>query len=169
MATSAIMNMKTQDGKDLQRSITHINPSATSQQIKELIEGINGLSTNTLTEARRVDTTSLTETKSDPELQVLNSMGGSPVTSLKVADISTSAENSTIIYAYFAGNGKISYTSDVEVFINMMYSQMSGTKKEYIIELYRYPDSTQITGTITVTTSETDTYYGGTYTITIAP
>lgn len=58
-ATSIVMNNVDQASNKSTRSITHVNPSATQTELKNFVEGLNGLTTNTLADARRVDTTDI--------------------------------------------------------------------------------------------------------------
>ena len=61
MATKTSVIMETTDSAQNKssRSITYIDPDATSTEIKDFVVGLNGLTNQTLTNARRVDTTDI--------------------------------------------------------------------------------------------------------------
>ena len=61
MATKTSVIMETTDSAQNKssRSITYIDPDATSTEIKDFVVGLNGLTNQTLTKARRVDTTDI--------------------------------------------------------------------------------------------------------------
>ena len=91
MATSLIMATTSQAGDTATRSITHIDPTATNAELKDFAESINGLTTNTLSDARRVDTTSLIkDTKLERNLQLSSS-------TISASTISTNIETPTKI------------------------------------------------------------------------
>ena len=88
MATSAIMGIKTALDKKMQRSITNINPNAADSDIVDFIEGLNGLSTNTLTEVRRVDTTELlNDTRADRNLRLIRADTSAELTTIAFTDL----------------------------------------------------------------------------------
>lgn len=104
MATSIALNQTTQDSKKIQRSITHIDPSATNADILAFAEGLNGLSTNTLAEVRRVDTTDLlNDTRADRNIQ-LQYNSGTSVTSIAYSTLATTPENADVINLIANGN-----------------------------------------------------------------
>lgn len=122
MATSLVMATTSQAGDTATRSITHIDPTVTNAKLKTFAEGMNGLTNNTLSDARRVDTTSLIkDTKLDRNLQLSQStiaasnismVLDSPTTiTLSGADISLADlrvrkpnENNTYIYVEWVSN-----------------------------------------------------------------
>ena len=55
MTTSVILASTDTTGKKLQKTLTNINPSATSTQLKTFAQGLNGLTTNTYIETNRID------------------------------------------------------------------------------------------------------------------
>lgn len=59
MATSAIMKTKSQSGVVSSRSITNIDPNANNADIKDFVESLNDLTTQTLTDLNRVDTANI--------------------------------------------------------------------------------------------------------------
>lgn len=57
--TSVVMQTTDQAQKKSSRSITYIDPNASNSDIKNFVEGMNDLTTQTLTAANRVDTTDI--------------------------------------------------------------------------------------------------------------
>ena len=68
MATKTSVIMETTDSSQNKssRSITYIDPNATSTEIKNFVVGLNGLTNQTLTNARRIDTADILNDNRQP-------------------------------------------------------------------------------------------------------
>lgn len=64
-STSATYTVATSGGDKISRSVTNISQSASDNQVKNLIEGLVGLTTNTLTKIEKVTTADITNGGND--------------------------------------------------------------------------------------------------------
>lgn len=169
MATSAIMGVKTTLDKKMQRSITNINPNAADGDIVNFVEGLNGLSTNTLTEVRRVDTTELlNDTRADRNLQFEDE---TTTKTIQGSTLSSNANEPTALE--ITGNG----LSNDNIIVNRLvaanaqgyvYSDWSAySDTNMSIFFLRDAQSEVPETTITITVPATDSYKEGKLTINI--
>lgn len=176
MATSIITGSKTVENKKLQRSITNISSQATDTQLLNFAEGLNSLSTNTLYEVRRVDTTDLLgDTRLDRNLQLVTSGTSTVVTTLSFANIGN-AGTVDIITLELKGDGEFNDT-ELEVIrkctgSKMLYLDWASTEDGLLITFARdsqdsSTSTTPVTGTITFSLPGNTAYKPASVTLTI--
>ena len=61
MAVSLLVKSVDQLGNNYQKTITHVNPESTNQQIDTFARAFNGLGTNTYVDTVKVETTSIND------------------------------------------------------------------------------------------------------------
>lgn len=61
MAVSLLVKSVDQLGNNYQKTITHVNPESTNQQIDTFARAFNNLGTNTYVDTVKVETTSINE------------------------------------------------------------------------------------------------------------
>lgn len=61
MAVSLLVKSVDQLGNNYQKTITHVNPASTNQQIDTFARAFNNLGTNTYVDTVKVETTSINE------------------------------------------------------------------------------------------------------------
>lgn len=110
MATSIIMGSKTVENEKLQRSITNVSPQATDTQLVNFAEGLNNLSTNTLYEINRVETTELMgDTRLDRNIHFTDTTTQQTVaTTISFSSIQTmdNPQKATAYYITFEGSSE---------------------------------------------------------------
>lgn len=160
MATSIIMNSKSQNDKKIQRSITYVSPTATDAEILAFTEGYNGLTTNTLTDVRRVDTTDLlNDTRLDRNMSLT-------ISTFSYAAIDSSLTGGTNTKLTFDGGGTPQFTKQIDGDGTLWLEWYDLNPGEWQILLTRDED-TSAYGTITVSLPGTDAYKPASVTITI--
>lgn len=130
MATSVNMTATAQNEKKIQRSITHINPTATDADLLAFVEGVNSLSTNTLEDARRIDTKSLmNDTKLPRNLRFIND-SDQPITEIPLASVGSDIENTYGIILKADG-----LTYETPVFVQPIMKNLTGQTRTLLVEM----------------------------------
>lgn len=167
-ATSIVMNSVDQASNKSTRSITHVNPSATQTELKNFVEGLNGLTTNTLADARRVDTTDIIN-----DAKLSRNLTVTPAT-ISYATIATSIDDSTDITISGAGldfdNLQVSYKPDTGTYGALAFGWHGESDTAGIIFAIKEANTgigTKATGVITLTFPANETYEEATATITV--
>jgi len=163
--TSVVMDTVDQAHKQSSRSITYIDPNASNSDIKNFVEGLNGLTHQTLAAARRVDSTDIiNDTRLTRNLTMSQS-------SIAWNDISTQPLITTIevtgtLTEITEVYTSMLFTTDGEGNIPYVGTAISEDATALTIALLREGNTKPI-DQITFIVPETATYAAATFTLTI--
>lgn len=174
MAINVLYNSTDTLQKKYQKSICDLSPVATDENIKTFVQGLNALSTNTITGMRKVEITDLlNDTRLDRNLRLTKSTGGTEetVTTISFANL----EDETNIGQkdlYIRGEGTftaadIIVTKNIAGAAYIFTDWYEGTGVKFSIHKYQDDESLVSTGTITISLPGTETYKPASFTLTI--
>lgn len=104
MAINVLYNSTDTLQKKYQKSICDLSPVATNENIKTFVQGLNALSTNTITSMRKVETTDLlNSSKTARNMRIINS-SGQTITSYAYANIQIKPTDAETIEIVADGN-----------------------------------------------------------------
>lgn len=152
MTTSVILAVTDTTGKKLQKTLTNINPRATSTQLKTFTQVFNGLTTNTYIETNRIDkiTCDTDVEKTTPTLTLENA----------------SATKAAVAAAEGAYENEITYNGDGTLTVLTSGAGIVATIENATLYVAFVGEGT--TGTVTVYASEGATYAAANVTFTIS-
>lgn len=180
MAINVLMNSVDTAHKKYQKSITDFSPSADNAHITEFVQGLNSLTSNTVTGIRKVEITDLLnpeeDTRLDRNLKLVEAGSSTVVTTLSFATIVT-AGSLGLTSLELQGDGEFTDT-ELEVVRNctgeqLLYLDWASTEDGLLITLARdsgdasVPSSTPVTGTFTFSLPGNTAYKPASVTLTI--
>lgn len=176
MAINVLYNSTDTLQKKYQKSICDLSPVATDENIKTFVQGLNALSTNTITGMRKVEITDLlNDTRLDRNLRLTRTTGGTEetVSTIPFADIE---DETNIGQKDLKIKGEGTFTAaDIIVTKNIAgaayiftdWYEVGTSGVKFSTHKYQDDESTVSTGTITISLPGTDTYKPASFTLTI--
>lgn len=178
MSTSLSIKGKTQANESTTATVNYVNPNATNAQLVSLATALNDLTTNTIADITKISKESLMDSSKLSRNLFFSRTSNPPGTrieSVTMSSISASTDDATYIYI----GGDFTGVEDTDVSIKLtigenseeVYAAFAPAVDNYLpaVRLIRSQYETPVTGsgTLTITTPETDIYQAASATLAI--